>query len=69
MDFNYQEGRLGIPLVGLTLPHFSVCSKPGPWISNAICCDLFFLMFDDVRGECSWPSLFKISFHNLVAFH
>jgi hypothetical protein len=26
---NYQEGRIGIPLTSLTLPHFCVCPKPG----------------------------------------
>jgi len=25
-----QEGRIGLPFTGLTLPHFCTCSKPGP---------------------------------------
>ena len=27
---SYQEGRIGIPLTGLTLSHFCSCPKPGP---------------------------------------
>jgi len=26
---SYQEGRVGIPLTGLTLPHSCACPKPG----------------------------------------
>ena len=26
---SYQEGRVGIPLACLTLPHFCACPKPG----------------------------------------
>jgi hypothetical protein len=26
----YQEGRVGIPLTGLTPPYFCACPKPGP---------------------------------------
>ena len=25
-----KSGRVGIPLTGLTLPHFCACIKPGP---------------------------------------
>ena len=27
---SYQEGRVGIPLTGIILPHFCACPKPGP---------------------------------------
>ena len=27
---SYQEGRVGIPLTGLTPPHFYACHKPEP---------------------------------------
>ena len=29
MRSSYQEERVGIPLTGLTLPHFNACPKPG----------------------------------------
>jgi len=27
---SYQKGRVGIPLIGLTPPHFCACPMPGP---------------------------------------
>jgi hypothetical protein len=31
---SYQEGKVGIPLTGLTLPHFCACPKLGPGFST-----------------------------------
>ena len=39
--FSYQEGRVGIPLADLTLPHLWVCTKPGAGISNFIYRSIF----------------------------
>jgi hypothetical protein len=30
LGFNHQEGRVRIPLTGLTQPHICACPKPGP---------------------------------------
>jgi len=50
-------------------------SQTRTWNSNIICSGLFCVQWVKVRGDCSfcwywlncWPSLLKLSFHNLVA--
>ena len=43
--FNHQEGRFGIPLTGLTPPHFCACPKPGPGFPTTYVVGLFFFVF------------------------
>jgi hypothetical protein len=43
---NYQEQRMGIPLISLTLPHDCACSKPTPGFPKSCC--VFFCMFNEV---------------------
>ena len=76
---SYQQGRAGILLICLTPPHFCGCPEPGPgpWISNIICrafvCSVGLF---GVVSDCLfcwywlnwWPSLFKLSFHNLFVY-
>ena len=52
---SYQEGRVGIPFTGLTLPHYlPVQRQDGTWISNVICFGLFCAQWFKVRGDCSF---------------
>jgi len=68
--FNYQEGRVGIPLTSLTPQLFVCLSQTRTWISNVICSDLFYVQWVEERCDCSfswywwnyWPSLFKLFF-------
>jgi hypothetical protein len=67
----YQEGRVKIPLTCLTPPHFCVCPKPGIDFQRHIFFNFFYVQWVEMRGDCSfcwywWPSLFKLSFHNLL---
>ena len=68
---SYQERRgVGIPLTGLTPPHVCVCPKPGPVFPMLYV--MVFVCLVKMRCGCSfswywwnsWPSLFKLSFHN-----
>jgi len=67
----YQEG-VGIPLTGLTLPHFCACPKSGPEFPTSYVMVCFYVQWFDARGDCSfcwnewsfWPQLFKLYFHN-----
>ena len=68
-NYLHQEG--GIPIIGLTMPHFFVCPKPVPGFPASY--DMVFLMFNDMRWEVivwlnCWPSLFKLSFLNTIKF-
>jgi hypothetical protein len=38
---SYQEGKFGIPLIGLTLPHFCAFPQAMTWIFNVIRRDPF----------------------------
>jgi hypothetical protein len=58
-----------IPLTGLNPPHFCACFTQGPGIPMPYVVNLF--VFSGLRGACllveySWPSLFKLPFHNTV---
>ena len=46
---SYQEGKVVIPLTGLTPPQFLCLSQARTWISNVICHGLF--MFSELRQE------------------
>jgi len=61
--------------LGLTPPHFCVCPKPEPGFPTSHVV-VFMCSVNSVkmRGDCSfcwycrnwWPSLFKLSFHNII---
>ena len=46
---SYQEGRVGIPLTGLTPPHFGVCSKPEPGFPTPYI--VVYFVFSELRSE------------------
>ena len=46
---SYQEGRVGVPLTGLTPPQFCACPKPGHGFSTSYGAVLF--MFSEFRWE------------------
>jgi hypothetical protein len=51
---SYQEGRVGIPLTGLTLPQYCSCPMPGlEFPFNDIRHGLF-VISEKVRGDCSF---------------
>ena len=62
--WSYQEGRIGIPLTSLTLPHCCVCPWSGPGFPTSF-------QNAHVRGDCLfswywwnwWPSLYRLYFH------
>ena len=71
---NYQDGRVGIPLTGLTLPHFAACPKPGLAFPTSLVVDFFMsselrrevvVRFVDNGGLVDHQSLFNLSFHNV----
>ena len=56
--------RVGIPLNGLTQPHFFACPKPGPWFQMPYF--VVFILFNDcllcwIWWHC-WPSQYIFSF-------
>ena len=66
---SYQEGRVGIPLRGLTLPQWCAWPKAGPGFPTSYVLVSFVVSEFEMRGDCSfrlycwncWPSLFKLS--------
>jgi hypothetical protein len=46
---NYQQGRVGIPLTALTLPHVCACPKPGPRFPSANV--MVYFVFSDLMCE------------------
>jgi len=74
----YQEGKVGISLIGLTLPHYCACPKPWHGFPTSYVLGFFLFFFYcsvssvKMRGYCLfcwywwnwWPSLFKLYFNN-----
>ena len=72
---NYQEGRTKIPLTSKTPAHLSACPKSVPWFPSAYVADFLCSMnwrewnlFILLMVVNCWPSLFKLSFHNICFF-
>ena len=65
IDVHTLEERVGIPLTGLTLPHFCVCPQLWPGFTRSYV--MVFLVLNGLRLLCwywwyCWSSLFKMSF-------
>jgi hypothetical protein len=67
----FQDGRVGIPLTSLTLPHLCAFLKPRPGFPTSYI--LVFFMFNEFKGEVVLLILVKlltitveISFHNMI---
>ena len=50
---SYQQGRVGIPLTGLTPTPFCACAKPGPGFSESYAVDFF--VFSELRWAVGIP--------------
>jgi len=67
---SYQEGRVGIPLSGLTRHILCLSQAKFPMSYVVVCCFVC-VQWIKVKGDCSfcwywgncWPSLYKVSFH------
>ena len=49
---SYQDGRVEIPLTGLTLPYFYVCPKPGPGFSVSYVVVFFMFQSFEIWADC-----------------
>ena len=45
--FSYQKGRVGIPLTGLSPPHFCACPNPGPGYPTSYVVVSFVFRYDE----------------------
>jgi hypothetical protein len=67
ISINIQEERDGIPLTGLTHPHFYACPKPGPGFptSYVVLCSASSVK---MRGDFSFVDIVKLQQPDAYSF-